>query len=104
ITKAATEVTIGLIEHSPSLCGSACRCWCAPCERHNLISREAQAAPPPHTRLVIMADDLLSMIGTRADNGDRLTFEWGEPDEHGWYTPAITQHSDDNPIRDAEVR
>jgi hypothetical protein len=39
-----------------------------------------------------MSVDLLESIGTRDADGRRLTFEWGEPDEHGWYTPTITTH------------
>jgi len=59
------------------------------------------AAPPPSTRLVLMSEDLLAAIATRRENGNRLSFEWGEPDEHGRYTPVITEHADDNLIRDA---
>ncbi len=52
--------------------------------------------PPEGTRLVIVTDNLLDFIGTRSERGNRLSFEWGEPDEHGWYTPTITEHADDN--------
>ncbi len=69
-------------------------------------ARPRDATPPPGTRLVIVAVDFLEHWGTRNERGDRLTFEWGEPDEHGWYTPTITEHYDDNLVRsrDAELR
>jgi len=50
------------------------------------------ATPPPGLRLVLMADDLLEQMGTRTEDGARLSFEWGEPDSNGWYTPVITRH------------
>lgn len=50
------------------------------------------------TRLVRVADDLDKLFGARAENGDRLTYEWGEPDAEGVYEPIITRHADDNLI------
>jgi hypothetical protein len=38
--------------------------------------------PPEGTKLVLMGDDLFTVLGA-----DRV--EWGEPDEHGWYTPTL---------------
>lgn len=40
------------------------------------------AAPPPDTRLVLMSDELFKQLGSGR-------VEWGEPDEHGWYSPTI---------------
>lgn len=51
---------------------------------------------PPGTRLVLVAEDADHLFFGRDDAGNRLTFEWGQPDEHGWYTPTITAHYDDN--------
>lgn len=53
-------------------------------------------APPRGTRLVLVSEDVTEIFAARSAEGRRLTFEWGEPDEHGWYTPAITEHDDDN--------
>jgi len=50
--------------------------------------------PPRGTRLVLVSENLLETIGTRTADGRRLSFEWGEPDENGWYAPSITQHDD----------
>jgi hypothetical protein len=64
----------------------------------------ARDRPPEGTRLVLVGIEFLSQFGTRTDSGDFITAEWGEPDEHGWYTPTFTTHADDNPVRDAEDR
>jgi hypothetical protein len=45
---------------------------------------------PPHTRLILAAEDLLGMFGTRTDDGRKLTAEWGEPSPEGWYEPTFT--------------
>jgi hypothetical protein len=58
--------------------------------------------PPTGTRLVLMSEDLLATLGTRSLTGRLLTFEWGEPDEHGWYTPTVTE-KEDQFSRDAEL-
>jgi hypothetical protein len=55
--------------------------------------------PPEGTRLVLVGVEFLSQFGTRTDSGDFITAEWGEPDEHGWYTPTFTAHADDNPTQ-----
>lgn len=47
--------------------------------------------PPPGTRLVLVSEDALELFGTRTEDGDRLSFEWGEPDENGWYSPIVTR-------------
>lgn len=48
--------------------------------------------PPYRTRLAIVADDILSIWGTRTEDGCALTAEWGEPDANGWYVPIFTAH------------
>jgi hypothetical protein len=52
------------------------------------------ARPPEHTRLILASEDLLESWGTRTEDGRRITAEWGEPDEHGWYTPIFTATDD----------
>lgn len=47
------------------------------------------------TRLVLVSEELAEMLEGRTLDGDRLTVEWGEPD-NGLWTPAITRHTDDN--------
>ena len=53
------------------------------------------AQPPPGTRLILAAEDLLSLFGTRTEDGELITAEWGEPNERGWYEPTFTVHTDD---------
>jgi hypothetical protein len=55
---------------------------------------------PPGTRLIRASIDLLATWGTRSERGDRITAEWGEPDEWGVYEPTFTEHRDHT----AEVR
>jgi hypothetical protein len=50
------------------------------------IEREARGVPPEGTRLVLMSEALALELGASR-------VEWGEPDEHGWYTPTL--YSDD---------
>lgn len=45
---------------------------------------------PPGTRLVLMTETLMDALATFTEDGRRITFEWGEPDEHGWYAPTFT--------------
>jgi hypothetical protein len=54
---------------------------------------------PPHTRLVLAGETILDDWGTRTEDGDLLTVEWGEQQPGGWYEPTFTRHSDDNPLR-----
>jgi hypothetical protein len=64
------------------------------------LNRMLAMKPPQGTRLILASEDLLELFGTRAENGDRLSFEWGEPRPEGWYEPLITRHSDDNLVAD----
>lgn len=60
-----------------------------------LAAPAGSAGPPPGTRLVLVTEDADTLFFVRDDRGNRLTFEWGEPDAHGWYAPTITAHYDD---------
>ncbi len=75
-----------------------------PCDTRQVLDALRAAEPPAGTRLVLVSEDAATLFFGRNGLGDLLTFEWGEPDEHGWYAPTITQHPDDNPIRAAEAR
>jgi hypothetical protein len=57
------------------------------------IERKCQQ-PPAGTRLILASEDLFVLFGTRDAAGNRLSYEWGEPDEHGWYTPTVATHVD----------
>ena len=52
--------------------------------------------PPAGTRLVLFREDIADLLVGRDEQGNRLTFEWGEPDEHGWYSPTVKVDYDDN--------
>lgn len=47
-------------------------------------------------RTVQFASDFVEQIATRDANGNRLMIDWGEPDEHGYWTPTVTVDYDDN--------
>ena len=51
---------------------------------------------PPHTRLILVSEDLLERFGTRTDRGESITAEWGDPTPEGWYEPTFSVHTDDN--------
>ena len=57
---------------------------------------------PPHTRLILAADELLSLFGSRTLDGYRISAEWGKQKPEGWYEPIFTVHYDDD--LQAEVR
>jgi hypothetical protein len=46
-------------------------------------------------RLIWIGKTLLETLGSRTHDGAAITAEWGEPDEHGVYTPVFTRHDDD---------
>lgn len=50
---------------------------------------------PPHTRLVLASEDILDQWGTRTEQGERITVEWGNQKPQGWYEPMFTRHGDD---------
>ena len=51
-------------------------------------------------RKVRMSPELMEEWATRDVDGNRISWEWGEPDAEGFYTPTATCHYDDNLIRD----
>jgi hypothetical protein len=53
------------------------------------------------SRAVHVSTGFLLWFGTRDDNGNRITAEWGEPDEDGFYEPMFTKHLDTS-LQDAE--
>lgn len=55
--------------------------WAAAVIRGTL-AMEASAIPPEGTRLVLMTDELFAQLGA-------TSVEWGNPDEHGRYTPTV---------------
>jgi len=46
-------------------------------------------------RMVRMSPELMAEWATRDADGYRLSWDWGEPDADGFYTPVITKHYDD---------
>jgi hypothetical protein len=60
--------------------------------------------PPRGTKLVLMSDELMDALArTEERDGRRVTWVWGEPDEHGWYTPTFTEHRDDAAIPSSDA-
>lgn len=59
-------------------------------------ARAPYTDPQDRWRLVLVQPDVLAQWGTRTEDGDRLTVEWGEPDDDGIYDPTFTRHGDDN--------
>jgi hypothetical protein len=47
-------------------------------------------------RKVKMTPELMESWATRDRDGNRLIFEWGEPDDEGFYTPIIHIDYEDN--------
>ncbi len=48
--------------------------------------------PEDRWRLMRVGTDALGKFGTRTERGERITAEWGEPDEFGVYEPRFTVH------------
>lgn len=48
------------------------------------------------SRKVLMSPELMREWATRDLGGNLLRWEWGEPDEDGFYTPTITVDYSDN--------
>jgi hypothetical protein len=51
--------------------------------------------PEDRWRLMRVSTDLSSLFGTRTDRGERLTFEWGEPDADGIYDAVFMADATD---------
>lgn len=49
--------------------------------------------PPAGTRLVLMSEDIAGLMGTRTEDGDRLLFEFGQPDQNGWSELIVTRET-----------
>ena len=47
-------------------------------------------------RKVKMSPELMEKWMSRDTAGYLLTWNWGEPDDEGFYCPTITSHPDDN--------
>ena len=60
---------------------------------------ETAITTPPHTRLILAAEDLLEMFGTRTESGQRITAGWGEQQPEGWYE-VIFRTTDDEGTQD----
>jgi hypothetical protein len=58
--------------------------------------RAAVSAEWEDTRPVLMSKVLMDTMALRTNEGYRLTWDWGEPDEDGFYIPVVTTHPDDN--------
>jgi hypothetical protein len=53
---------------------------------------------------LLVSEDLLELMGTRAADGRLLSYEWGEPDDNGWYTATVTATDDGKEVVDrAEI-
>jgi hypothetical protein len=46
--------------------------------------------PPEGTRLILASENLLDEWGSRTEDGYAIRVKWGEPNEHGWYTPTFS--------------
>lgn len=57
--------------------------------------------PPAGTRLVLMSEDIAGQIGTRTEDGDRLSFQFSDPDQNGWSELIVTRTRE--PEFDAET-
>lgn len=53
---------------------------------------------PPHQRLVRMSIELMDILCTRDNDGNRLRVEWREAEDDGTYTPIIHVDYNDNPF------
>jgi hypothetical protein len=47
---------------------------------------------PDGVRAVLVTDNLLDAMAAQAPGN--VTWEWGEPDEYGFYTPTFTKHEE----------
>lgn len=51
--------------------------------------------PERATRMVRMSPELMDQFATRTTDGKLVLWNWGEPDEDGFYTPTATVVGDD---------
>lgn len=59
--------------------------------------------PEVASRKVLMSPELIEQMATRTARGELVTYEWGEPDVDGFYTPTFTVHADDKLLTLADV-
>lgn len=58
--------------------------------------------PPEGNRFILASENLFDLWGTRADDGRRITAEWGDPRPDGTYEPIFTATDDGKVIVDRE--
>ena len=68
-------------------------------ERLDAAGYEVRPRPPAGTRLVLASESLLDQWGTRSDDGRKLSAEWGEQHDGGWYEPVFTARDDGMEVR-----
>ena len=74
-------------------------------ERQRLpLGKTITDVPPRGTRLILADEGFIEHFASRTDDGYRITGEWGEPDENGWYSPIFTVHADDRLQAEAAIR
>lgn len=64
---------------------------------------EGAESPEFATRKVRMSPELMADWASRDMFGRRLDWDWGEPDEEGFYTPTITTVDDGKRLMDVET-
>jgi hypothetical protein len=50
--------------------------------------------------MVRMTSEFMVTLATRDIDGNRLSVDWGDPDQDGFYKPTISVDFEDNPIAD----
>ena len=50
----------------------------------------------PHTLKVRMSREFAYQLFVRDAHGNKLTVEWGDPDDEGFYNPVFSVDYDDN--------
>lgn len=80
----------GNAPNGPAGVGNPCACAC----HVDHQSPRLVVEPPPGARLILASEDLLERIGTRSNDGYRITGEWGDQRPEGWYEPTFVIHYD----------
>ena len=50
---------------------------------------------PDRPRKVLLSAELMDQFATRTTDGKLVMWNWGDPDEEGFYTPTVTVVEDD---------
>ena len=58
----------------------------------------------PSIMNVKMTKEFAEQIFVRDGKGNKLSVEWGEPDDEGFYVPTVSVDYDDNIVARLEVR